>query len=204
MGQWLQADLVEMSAKAYEGSVARKARECLLRLGAYLESPIEAVFLGQLLAALDLVPALFPVKEVTWSSWRIGERLLAEERRTVVSVNVVDGGTRYRVDVAPQVKVGNYRIDFLVAVTKVRRDGAEKQVGLVAIECVSHEYHSSGEQMSADALRERWLTLHGFHVVRFTGREINGTDRAGLDAGMRAVKFLWNVVSNHKRNMVYG
>ena len=63
-------------------------------------------------------------------------------------------------DLEPQVEVGYYRVDFAVVSKKI------------AIEIDGYEYHSSKEQLTADAARERHLQKMGWRVIRFTGSEV--------------------------------
>lgn len=60
----------------------------------------------------------------------------------------------------PQVEIGDYRVDFAI------------QEYEIAIELDGHDYHSSKEQRTADAKRDRTLVALGWTVLRFTGSEI--------------------------------
>ena len=55
--------------------------------------------------------------------------------------------------------VGDYIVDFAC-----RDDG-------LIIE-VDGAYHSETRQAEDDAIRENWLTSHGYHILRFTNEEI--------------------------------
>lgn len=59
-----------------------------------------------------------------------------------------------------QLEVGNYRIDFAFASTKL------------AVELDGHDYHKTKEQRTRDAKRDRHLANEGWTVIRFTGSEI--------------------------------
>jgi very-short-patch-repair endonuclease len=61
----------------------------------------------------------------------------------------------------PQVWVDQYRVDFAVPEKKV------------AIELDGHEWHNTREQRTYDAKRDRYLLLHGWRIIRFTGSEIH-------------------------------
>lgn len=56
--------------------------------------------------------------------------------------------------------VGPYRLDFAIP---------DKKVG---IELDGHEFHSSVEQRTSDAQRQRWLERRGWRLLRFTGAEV--------------------------------
>lgn len=60
----------------------------------------------------------------------------------------------------PQFTVGNFRIDFALPIQKI------------AVELDGHDYHKTKEQRTKDAARDRWLTLNGWTVIRFTGSEV--------------------------------
>lgn len=66
----------------------------------------------------------------------------------------------------PQVVIGDYRVDFLL------RDGFKDERGIV-VECDGHDFHErTKEQAIRDRSRDRWLTLQGYTVLRFTGAEV--------------------------------
>ena len=60
----------------------------------------------------------------------------------------------------PQYPIGKYRTDFAIASAKL------------AIEIDGHAYHSSKEQRTYDAQRDRAFTVEGWTVIRFTGSEV--------------------------------
>jgi very-short-patch-repair endonuclease len=70
---------------------------------------------------------------------------------------------------SPQVRVGDYRADFLVSVVPYEGD---KPIHFV-IECDGHDFHErTKEQAARDKLRDREMLAGGFNVIRFTGAEI--------------------------------
>ncbi len=62
----------------------------------------------------------------------------------------------------PQVRVGPHRLDFAL-----RSNGLD-----LAIELDGQDYHSSPDQRTNDARRQRYLEQIGWRIIRFTGREI--------------------------------
>ena len=72
--------------------------------------------------------------------------------------------------VGSQVRVGNYRVDFLVS---PHCDPGETP-RLIAIECDGHDFHEKTKvQAASDKSRDRHLLLrHGIRTIRFTGSEI--------------------------------
>lgn len=70
-------------------------------------------------------------------------------------------------DIVPQVKIGNYRVDFLVTL-----HGRYKSDSLV-VECDSQEFHDRTEaERRYEKKRDRFLQSNGYQVFRFTGTEI--------------------------------
>ena len=68
--------------------------------------------------------------------------------------------------------VGPYRLDFALV----------GDSGLVCVECDGHDYHErTAAQAEHDRKRDRWLQRRGWHVMRFTGREIVRSAGACLD-----------------------
>jgi hypothetical protein len=66
-----------------------------------------------------------------------------------------------------QVRIGPYRVDFLFG-----SSGLGSNRGVV-IECDGHDFHErTAGQAQRDKSRDRWLQVHGYMVLRFTGREI--------------------------------
>lgn len=59
-----------------------------------------------------------------------------------------------------EVWIGRYRVDFYLRSKKI------------AIEIDGHEFHSTKEQRTNDAVRERYLQRLGLTVIRFTGNEV--------------------------------
>ncbi|TCS93622.1 endonuclease domain-containing protein [Hazenella coriacea] len=64
-------------------------------------------------------------------------------------------------DIVCQVPSGRYRIDL--AIPKYR----------IAIECDGHRWHSKPKDKARDRRKDKHLESEGWHVFRFTGREIN-------------------------------
>ncbi|MDP4550850.1 DUF559 domain-containing protein [Alkalihalobacillus macyae] len=60
-----------------------------------------------------------------------------------------------------QVHCGPYRIDIVLPSYKI------------AIECDGKPFHSSAEQKAHDRKKNAYLRLHGWKVMRFSGRQIN-------------------------------
>jgi very-short-patch-repair endonuclease len=74
----------------------------------------------------------------------------------------------YNPKIYPQMKVDPYRIDFLVT------DHNEQHSEAIVVECDGHDFHErTKEQAARDRSRDRFFTLAGFKVLRFTGSEIH-------------------------------
>jgi len=69
-------------------------------------------------------------------------------------------------DIVPQYEVGTFRVDFALPEQKI------------AVEVDGHEFHSSREQRTKDAQRERVIERGGWRIVRFTGTEIHADAKA--------------------------
>lgn len=68
--------------------------------------------------------------------------------------------------IIPQFSIGKYRADFVVL-------SKEAQNLRLVIECDGHEFHhATKEQVERDKVRDRAIQSRGFHILRFSGREI--------------------------------
>lgn len=79
--------------------------------------------------------------------------------------------------IQPQVKIGNYRVDFLVTCSGGRYWEYQNPVKLettkLIVECDGHDFHErTKEQARKDKERDRELQKLGFRVFRFAGSEI--------------------------------
>lgn len=91
------------------------------------------------------------------------------------------------VQVAPQYRVGVYRLDFAIILA------GPLYMARLAVECDGHEFHSkTKEQAAHDRMKDRALATAGWPVLRFTGSEIARDAeacakeiRAGLNGLMR-------------------
>ena len=75
----------------------------------------------------------------------------------------------------PQVVVGPYRVDLAIP---------EKRV---AIELDGHQFHSTPQQRTRDAKRERFLQREGWQVIRFTGTEIHKDVLGCIDEAIETI-----------------
>ena len=70
---------------------------------------------------------------------------------------------------APQIQIGPYRVDFLLAMYC----SATEPLSLVAVECDGHDFHEKTKHQAArDKRRDRDLQMRGVQVFRYTGAEI--------------------------------
>jgi very-short-patch-repair endonuclease len=105
------------------------------------ESPIEADLLAALQAATDRV--------VVVPNANLG----------IVGRMAMYGS---KIIVAPQVAIGSYRVDLLLAYGSKR----------LVVECDGAEFHTTAEQIARDAEREVAINRAGFEVVRLSGKQI--------------------------------
>jgi very-short-patch-repair endonuclease len=83
--------------------------------------------------------------------------------------------------VESQVKIGEYRVDFVISAWtygSVWSEGAPPVHGSprwrkLVVECDGHDYHErTKEQAASDRSRDRQLNASGYDVFRFTGSEL--------------------------------
>lgn len=89
--------------------------------------------------------------------------------------------------ILPQAHIGDYRVDYLLRFTRIRRygwndkscdDGSSKIAETIVerqiiVECDGHEFHErTKDQARRDKKRDRRLQALGFPVYRYTGSEI--------------------------------
>lgn len=68
---------------------------------------------------------------------------------------------------SPQVSHGKFRPDFTIY------DCRAEQTKVTIIECDGHDFHErTKDQARRDRSRDRWFTMQGITVLRFTGSEI--------------------------------
>lgn len=128
-------------------------------------SPIEVAFLRAFLAEAEQMGWCATVR------WTTPEGL----RRSWCPVPKLEASeTQCWVDV--QAQLGPHRVDFAITACHASRSGGVLRYWEAAphvVECDGHDYHSSREQRTADAERDRYLTAKGFRPVRLTGTELH-------------------------------
>lgn len=73
----------------------------------------------------------------------------------------------------PQITIGNYRVDFLVAEVSVGPSAR------LIVELDGHDFHErTKDQAQRDKARDRFLVSQGYRVLRFTGSEVFRDPRA--------------------------
>lgn len=109
--------------------------------------------------------------EASEPSFTIDDLRLCEspiEERMIRALYDASWPGNYTPKIHPQMKVGSYRIDFLIT------DHNEQHGAAIVVECDGHDFHErTKEQAARDRSRDRFLTLAGFKVLRFTGSEIH-------------------------------
>lgn len=118
---------------------------------AVTESPIERIFLAQL---------LHPSTARTYDT-RL-ETMLPKSGMVANAVPPPFPG----IYVYPQIRIGDFRVDFLLAYVG-------RSVAPLIVECDGHDFHEkTKEQAQRDKARDRYLVSQGYRLVRFTGSEI--------------------------------
>lgn len=112
------------------------------------ESPIES---RMFLALMDIPYFGETTPFETWEEYKVA----------------ISSGDRMTAAVIPQVPVGKYRADILLACASATGDAR------VVVECDGFDFHAAtDEQATADKIRDRAMVDMGFFVCRFTGSQI--------------------------------
>lgn len=120
-------------------------------ISSLVESPIEADMLDALTVVSER-PLVVVARATLNELW--GAALRDQDER--------------RVFVAPQVVVGRYRADFLLA---SYRNGIQPNV--VCLECDGRKWHrSTMVQRVRDEIRDAWMAQRWIKTIRFTGPQI--------------------------------
>ncbi|MBX9901448.1 MAG: endonuclease domain-containing protein [Burkholderiaceae bacterium] len=97
--------------------------------------------------------------------------------------------------ISPQVKIGNYRIDFMVSYYGYGDPGKTK-LREVVVECDGTAFHERTEkERRYEKQRDRYMQKLGLKVFRFTGKEI-------LDDPYEVAKEIIGYVTNSEENTV--
>ena len=124
------------------------------------KSPIESVLATaiQLTNIQDCANGADPI-------YKIVDAKTSEELKSI-SGNFLD-----RVVISRQIPIGKYKVDFL-AVSTFFAGGAQATF-MVVVECDGHDWHEkTKEQAAHDKARDRYFSINGYGVLRFTGSEI--------------------------------
>lgn len=116
-----------------------------------VESPIEQ----QMLDAL---------RSVCWRRLVVVEGIDIDRLRLMAAADQYEG----RVFVAPQLRVGPYRADFILASYR-----NPMYPTVVCVECDGHEFHrASIDQRARDGKRDLWMRGKMIETLRFSGKQI--------------------------------
>ena len=79
----------------------------------------------------------------------------------------------YGLSIQPQLKIGNYRVDFLVQFYRHIYNTGENVVKEVIVECDSQLFHDRTEkERRYEKTRDRFLAKQGYKIFHYTGKEI--------------------------------
>lgn len=139
---------------------------------AMLDSEIERILAAEL---MDLFCPRNELDAFIWPPWNDPDRSITiEEAKIRAATWFRDSdawqayGPRDRAIIFPQVRIGRYRVDFLIFAT----DPPDRNAALV-VECDGHDFHErTKDQAARDRQRDRTLTSIGIPFMRFTGSEI--------------------------------
>jgi very-short-patch-repair endonuclease len=95
------------------------------------------------------------------------------KRSALDKIERLENLTDYEIEVWPQQKIGDYRVDFLL-LARFRDTGSlDRDLVRIVIECDGHDFHErTKEQAARDRGRDRFMQRAGYKVFRFTGSEI--------------------------------
>jgi very-short-patch-repair endonuclease len=162
-------DVLMLAMRPMVNQAARKIFQYLEQIGMSLGSPIEAMFLAAF---------LITVKETENGVRVVTDYPLYGDR---------DDEYQFVINVEPQKKIGDFRVDFLLSVytelpdmerMEVNSKGIEvagcKRISTkLIVECDGHDFHErTKEQARNDKSRDRVLQSVGYKVFRFTGSEL--------------------------------
>jgi very-short-patch-repair endonuclease len=142
------------------GEVLAKSLKLNFEMEAVTDSPIEAA----LASAMVRLSRSHPFKGMVHFVSKGG--LLSTEAMRDAFANDAARGSE-RVFVYPQVKIGQYRVDFLVVQLA---SAGEARCFIVA--CDGRDYHTKEDQIARDKARDRALQALALKVFRFTATEI--------------------------------
>jgi very-short-patch-repair endonuclease len=165
---------IESAELALEGAPEPHLRQC--------ESPIERLFLCAL-----WMRGYWP-GQLDFSRATNFDGLCEAARNSPVPV------------VAPQIVIGPYRVDFLLAT----HFSSDEPMGLVAVECDGHEFHEkTKEQAARDKARDREITIRGVQVLRYTGSEIWRDAGSCADEVLQFIQSDWaeKAFRDHQRSL---
>lgn len=96
-----------------------------------------------------------PIEAMFYGAWQLLAPHIGVEREPVLRVK-------------QQATIGHYRADFEFDIACV--SGGRKSL---IVELDGHDFHErTKEQAAKDKARDRWMTGHGYAVMRFTGSEV--------------------------------
>lgn len=76
------------------------------------------------------------------------------------------------IQINPQKQIGKYRVDFEIIHKPFSSKDAEPSHKII-VECDGHEFHEkTKQQASRDKERDRFLTMEGYTVLRYSGSDI--------------------------------
>jgi very-short-patch-repair endonuclease len=138
--------------------VHRWAQEFDAMMQLYCESPIERLFLGQMLVDGWWYPASrdhYEIRQILQVRYGI------ESTYRILQIDDVDGFVVVQANVSPGGK--KYRLDIAFV----------SEQGRIAVELDGHDFHEkTKEQARRDKSRDRALTKDGWRVLRFAGSEV--------------------------------
>ena len=90
--------------------------------------------------------------------------------KAVGEINNLFHETGVSCDIKPQIKIGKYRVDFIVSKIHWEKEETTRKA---IVECDGTSFHDRTEfERRNEKQRDRWLQSEGWKILHFTGKEI--------------------------------
>lgn len=142
------------------------------------DSPIERLFVGELLAAHMVVADV----DMTGREWNLATQVRTEgaypktRGRLQMDIRRIDADAWIYGQFPVSLGKRHVRLDFAIMIDWVSRwegSGIQAKTAWIAVECDGHSFHErTKEQAASDRSRDRMLAEGGWTVLRFTGSEL--------------------------------
>jgi very-short-patch-repair endonuclease len=127
-----------------------------------------------------------PIEQILYVAMKTVFHVMSESPSDAVYDKHGNDAHSHGYDIRPQVKIGKYRVDFLVGCIGVANSKIYNRE--VIVECDGHNFHDKDKKQRAyEKARDRYFQSEGLTVFHYTGAEIAGNP---IDAASEIVSFL--------------